>query len=299
MKAVFTTKQTSAYDDAPELRYHFPRTYLAQVNRALGDFIIYYEPRRTSLDLSSRGGRQSYSAVARLERIEPDPRREDHYYGHVTDYLDFDQPVPFSQEHLYFETSLQKDDGSTNRGAFGRAVRSISDQDFERIIGAGYLTSELMLDEAYPSPPPDQLMEPPAVFERPVIESVVSRLFRDRAFARHVQSAYSGRCAVTGIRLINGGGRPEAQAAHIRPVADRGPDSVRNGIALSSTVHWMFDRGLLSIDDDYRVIQAKSLVPEEVQRLLHPSGMLIVPEAEHLRPHRQFLEYHRDNVFRG
>ena len=49
------------------------------------------------------------------------------------------------------------------------------------------------------------------------------------------------------------GGRAEVQAAHIRPVADNGPDSLRNGVALSSTFHWMFDRGLISVGDDYAV----------------------------------------------
>jgi hypothetical protein len=29
---------------------------------------------------------------------------------------------------------------------------------------------------------------------------------------------------VTGLRIINGGGRAEVQAAHIQPVADDGPD---------------------------------------------------------------------------
>jgi putative restriction endonuclease len=69
--------------------------------------------------------------------------------------------------------------------------------------------------------------------------------------------------------------------------------------ALSGTVHWMFDRGLLTADDDYRLVTAKGLVPDEIQRLLHPSGMLLVPEAEHLRPHPQFLKFHREQVFKG
>lgn len=37
------------------------------------------------------------------------------------------------------------------------------------------------------------------------------------------------------------GGRPEIQAAHLRPVTSVGPDSVRNALALSCTVHGMFD----------------------------------------------------------
>lgn len=52
------------------------------------------------------------------------------------------------------------------------------------------------------------------------------------------------------MKLINGGGRAEAEAAHIRSVEANGPDIVSNGLALSGTAHWMFDRGLLSLTDD-------------------------------------------------
>ncbi|MGH6673150.1 MAG: HNH endonuclease [Xanthobacteraceae bacterium] len=44
---------------------------------------------------------------------------------------------------------------------------------------------------------------------------------------------------MTGLQIINGGGRAEVQAAHIRPVAAGGFDSVRNGLALSGTIHWI------------------------------------------------------------
>ncbi len=57
--------------------------------------------------------------------------------------------------------------------------------------------------------------------------------------------------AISGLRIINGGGRAEAQAAHTRPVQANGPDSLWNGVALCSTFHWMFDRGLILIDEDY------------------------------------------------
>lgn len=57
-KAVLTTNVNPTYEDLPEVRYHFPRTYLAQVTAAVGDWVVYYEPRRTSGDLPSRGGRQ-------------------------------------------------------------------------------------------------------------------------------------------------------------------------------------------------------------------------------------------------
>jgi putative restriction endonuclease len=141
--------------------------------------------------------------------------------------------------------------------------------------------------------------EEPVAFDRPIVERFVSRPFRDAAFSEAVKSAYHNACDITGLKIINGGGRAEAQAAHIRPVAASGPDSVRNGLALCGTVHWMFDRGLLSLDDDYRILIARNLVPEPVLRLIDPEGILRVPARSEYRPHAQFLRYHRENVFRG
>ena len=298
MKAVFTARRVSSYDDDVSVRYHFPQTYLAQAEQALQDFIIYYEPRRTSPDLNSSGGLQSYFAVARLRSIESNSGRDDHFYGYLDSYIDFDAPVRFDGRPSYFESSLQKDDGSTNKGAFGRAIRLIPDAEFETIVRHGFSGSidvELGSNSVDRSP---GLAEPQLAFERPVIESIVTRPFRDRVFTRQVQAAYGQRCAVTGIRLVNGGGRVEAQAAHIRPVASMGPNSVRNGVALSGTVHWMFDRGLISVDDDFRILKSRSLVPDGIDRLFHPSGKLLVPEAEHLQPHPHFLRYHRHRVFK-
>ena len=93
-KAVLTTKVDPSYDDLPEHRYHFKRRHLRAAKAALGDWIVYYEPRRSSADLSSSGGRQSYFATARIAHIGRDPNRDDHYYAYVEDYLEFDRAVP-------------------------------------------------------------------------------------------------------------------------------------------------------------------------------------------------------------
>jgi len=89
------------------------------------------------------------------------------------------------------------------------------------------------------------------------------------------------------------------QAAHIRPVAASGPDPVRNGLALSGTVHWMFDRSLLSLDDDYTILMAKGRVPEPIHRLVNPDGGLKLPNRPEFRPHPQFFRFHRETIFKG
>ncbi|MDR6190597.1 putative restriction endonuclease [Agrobacterium pusense] len=104
---------------------------------------------------------------------------------------------------------------------------------------------------------------------------------------------------MTGIKLFNGGERSEVQAAHIRPVADGGPDSVRNGLALSGTVHWMFDRGLVSIFVNYTLLIASGGVPDTIMQLMKLERRVLVPSRPDERPHSQFLQYHREEVFKG
>jgi putative restriction endonuclease len=297
-KAVFTTKVKPGYNDLPEVRYHFPQTYLNQAKQAVGDYVVYYEPRRSSVDLSSFGGRQSYFGIARVTAIVADDNLKDHYYALVDEYLDFDRPVPFAEGAQYFESALRKADGSTNKGAFGRAVRLIPDVEYDRILRAGFapVLGENILFPEISSP---GYSEPTTPFERPIVEMTVSRPFRERSFMHNVRAAYSNRCAITGLRLINGGGRPEVQAAHIQPVASKGPDSVRNGLALSGTVHWMFDRGLISIGDDYKILIARNHVPDDAARLLNRNGMVNLPEDPTLHPNTYFLKFHRDKVFKG
>jgi len=74
---------------------------------------------------------------------------------------------------------------------------------------------------------------------------------------------------------------------------------VRNGIALCGTMHWMFDRGLISVDDDLSILVARDRVPDTVARLINPSGHVRGPERFDSRPHPNFLAYHRREVFKG
>lgn len=204
--------------------------------------------------------------------------------------------MPFKKGDHYYEAGLQRADGGTSRGAFGRAVRSIRDDEFDLILKAGFDT--LLAPVPFTGSDFPGFADEPAAFERPLVERVSSRPIRDAAFSGAVKSAYGNTCAFTGLKILNGGGRSEVQAAHIRPVAASGPDSVRNGLALCSTVHWMFDRDLLSLDDDYTILIAKDRVPKPVHRLVNPDGRLRLPSRPEFRPHPQFLQFHRDTVFK-
>ena len=95
--------------------------------------------------------------------------------------------------------------------------------------------------------------------------------------------------------MINGGGRAEVQAAHIRPVAEDGPDIVQNGLALCGTAHWLFDRHLISVTDDYRLLVSHNKIPEEFRGLLAPQlGQIHLPADKALWPRPAYLQHHRE-----
>lgn len=295
VNAVFTTKIDTHYDDFPERYYHFPKMYLSRIEKTVGEWIIYYEPRRQG---SGHSGGKEYFAIARVKDIQPDPGRPDHYYAYVDSYEEFIERVALKPDQNYLEGRLQNPDGSINMGRARIPVRHISSKELELIIQLGF-SHLLQPKKNQIEPELFGLAEEPAIFERPVVERIVHEKVRSRVFSSNVRRAYDLTCAFTGLKLINGGGRPEVQAAHIRPVSEDGPDTVRNGIALSGTVHWMFDKGLIGVGDDYRLIVAEERIPKQALSYLNSDRRMKVPEDPTLRPHSAYLQYHREHILKA
>lgn len=294
VKLVLMHKADSIYDDEPDVVYDFPRSYLKAVEEAVGDWVVYYEP--------VKAGPRGYFAVARISQVIPKPDVEGRFLALIEpgSFLPFDREVPRLIDGTPLETALTEPDGSPKAGgAVQLAVRRLPEADFARIVNLG-LPADLMEVEAarYDAPRP-ALADGAAVFDRPVLERLSRRAYRDVAFRRKVREAYGYRCAMSGLMLRNGGGRPEVQAAHIRPVEQKGSDSVRNGLALSGTLHWMFDRGLISVaDDSETILVSRNKVPGDVVgRLLAPGGRLLRPQDPRNAPHPENLRWHRENVF--
>jgi putative restriction endonuclease len=139
----------------------------------------------------------------------------------------------------------------------------------------------------------DHAAESQADYFAPRQKAATSRVVRDAAFARIIGNAYDRTCAMTGLRLCTEKGRVEIEAAHIRSVEENGPDSPRNGIALSRTIHWMFDRHWLAIGDEGEILVAKELVPDPVRNLLNPDMRIKRLDDARLTPHRSFVRFHR------
>jgi putative restriction endonuclease len=294
---VFIHRSDSIYDDVPSERYQFPKQYLGRVQRCVGGLVVYYEPvtiRKT----------RGYFAVARVQDVIADPRVSDMYIAVIESgsYLDFGNPVPFRSPGGIVERGVLNAEGAIS-GRAQAAVRPLSAEDFNRIVDRGLGGQDQNLPRVGMSPMDSNLQESQFPFQeenhRDRLEFLGSRIVRDRNFRRIVLSAYDERCAITGLKLINGGGRAEVEAAHIQPVEKNGPDMVSNGLALSGTAHWMFDRGLVGLDDDLKLIVSRQVNDQDaVYAMINESGYLGPTSRVGDRPHPAFLQWHRENCFK-
>lgn len=284
--AIFTQNENSKYDDQLGVAYHIPSVYLTRVQQTLNDLVILCQCGRS-------GG---YFATHFVETVVPDPKLADHYYAIFAHNdragLGFQAIIPIKDD---------QDQYLEGKKAWQNSGSMISTRVFDRILRAG--TGRVSI--AMHSRPPllAGFAEPGAdighsQFERQKI--LTSCISRDQQFLAHVVAAYGGRCAITGPELRSGGGHPEVQAAHIRPVAEGGHDVVPNGLALTATVHWMFDRGIVSVNAANQVIitgQYRDTVLK--YRLIFEGAKINLPTNERDYPAPYFTEYHRHQIFKG
>jgi putative restriction endonuclease len=294
---VFIHRTDSVYDDVPSERYQFPKKYLTRVQQCEGDWIVYLEPTKVK---KTKG----YFAVAKVQEVIADPRGVDMYLAIIEPgtYLDFGDPVPFRDTGGIVEQGVLNDLGNIS-GRAQAAVRPLSAEDFARIVERGLGQDDDFLPRVDQANQISGFQDPQVPFKhlaaRDRVNQLTNRAVRDRNFRKNVLRAYGERCAITGLRLINGGGRAEVEAAHIRPVERDGPDIVSNGLALSGTAHWMFDRGLVGLDDDLSILVSRqSNDLDAVTTMINSSGKLLGPERLTNQPRTEFVTWHRENRFK-
>ena len=116
-------------------------------------------------------------------------------------------------------------------------------------------------------------------------------------------TAYNFTCALTDYRLTTLTAGSVVDAAHIHEFRDSRNNDPRNGIALSKNAHWLFDQGLWTISDDYRVLVAVGQFTEngpDKLRLLatYHNKPIQLPRDKSLWPDRLHLAWHRKHRFR-
>jgi putative restriction endonuclease len=127
-------------------------------------------------------------------------------------------------------------------------------------------------------------------------EQIIQPRLGQGGFRVVVMEGYERRCAVTGEKTL-----PVLEAAHIRPYSDDGPHAISNGIFLRSDFHTLFDRGYITITDDYHV-EVSRKIREEFSNgreyyAFHGRELQVKPKQPEDCPAREFLEWHQNHRF--
>ena len=125
---------------------------------------------------------------------------------------------------------------------------------------------------------------------------------REARFRLNIVAAYNYTCALTCYRLTTITGTSIVDAAHIHQFADSRNNELRNGLALCKNAHWLFDNGLWTLTDDYKVLVAEGHFAEDGpdQKLLREyyGKKIHLPNDPNSWPNPLHLAWHRKNRFK-
>ena len=136
---------------------------------------------------------------------------------------------------------------------------------------------------------------------QPLALTDVDNPIRTAGFRQAIMRIYNYTCAVCQLYVLTLDGESVTEAAHIIPFNISGNNDVRNGISLCQLHHWSFDRGLISMDRNYKVIVSNLMLERGPTEwlLTNLRGRLIrLPDHDTLYPAQEALAWHRKNVFR-
>ncbi len=147
------------------------------------------------------------------------------------------------------------------------------------------------------------IVEEPAVLNIPTGPTDVERTIHQRRgqsfFRQAVLAAYGMKCCVTGTPI------PQMLvASHILPWSGFPEERLnpRNGICLSAIHDAAFDRGLMTLDENYRIIlsdtirkSANTVQLLQIAFLSYEGKVIAMPDR--FLPDQNFLQVHRESIF--
>lgn len=313
---VLESHVTSVYADSLG-SYEFPRRYLRYLDaasHAAPVLAVIYEPRG-----DDGSGKMAYVGWTWITQA-PLPTGRTSRTGEDLFVATYDGGISWFPRDAHREVGGDPLEGwlrekprgrLRNVATFGRAVRPITALDVIRIFSAGGQdvgALEIVDREIEYAERAEHVA--PALLAAERAHRLVSVLERDAQFRRAVLAAYHDRCSVSGFAVgsvASYQARRIIDAAHIRPVALDGPDHITNGLALTPTLHRLFDEGLFTLMYSSRGLETR-VSPRLERRMIESSdgrfrlaledGLTVaLPEALTLRPDPAQVAFHARNVF--
>ncbi len=119
---------------------------------------------------------------------------------------------------------------------------------------------------------------------------------RSGIFKREIPKIYNNSCAISGLRIDAITNISMIDACHIIPFSEGYNDSLTNGLALCPNLHRAFDRGLISISNNYKVILNNNFIENEKSTLnltQFNDTKIILPDNKEYYPSIESLIHHR------
>lgn len=123
---------------------------------------------------------------------------------------------------------------------------------------------------------------------------------RGSLFKREIPKIYNNTCCISGMKIDAIINVSMIDACHIVPFSVSYDDTVSNGIALCPNLHRAFDRGLIAIDEDYKVLVSNSFMEDETSYSIgaFEGKEIQLPKMKSYYPLKENFGWHRKNVFR-
>lgn len=122
---------------------------------------------------------------------------------------------------------------------------------------------------------------------------------RCTVFKNFVPKIYNYTCAISRQKITTTTGIQMIDACHIEPWSISKNDTIQNGISLTPTLHRAFDRHLISIDDNYRVLVSPNLKEDPTSPFSirqFEGEELLLPENKDWWPGRDAIVEHRKQL---
>ena len=128
-------------------------------------------------------------------------------------------------------------------------------------------------------------------------ERVLRTRVNQNFFRSTILSSYNQKCCITGLPLLE-----LLVASHIVPWSKNKEERLnpRNGLCLNALHDKAFDKGLITVSTDYKIIVSSNIMDSrDVIIKKYFAGFhnkkIFTPDKFH--PKREFLEYHNNNIF--
>lgn len=187
--------------------------------------------------------------------------------------------------------------GLRGASALDREVWDEFHSDWERLAVECQLLRQ-QLDKNFVEdlePESDELM--PDDFTGETRQAITAQRIKQHFFRRAVLSSYRGRCCMSGLseaRLL--------VASHIVPWSKDKANRLNpsNGLCLSAIHDRAFDKGLITLTDDFKIVVSEELKLRDepfIREVLLPLNGRTIEPPERFAPQAEFIAWHRKELF--